>query len=202
MSDCRPWSWAAGLLIFAALIAGPSAAKDTPFPFQIGGPFTLSDHTGQEVTEKSFAGQFTLIYFGYTFCPDICPTNLQVMGVALDALAAMDEKAAAQITPVFISIDPERDKGELLKEYVSNFHPRMVGLSGTGAQTKAATQAYRIHAIKVVPEGSDPEDYLMSHSSITFLMGPDGQLVTLFPHDTTPEKMTAVLRKYVGGEGS
>ena len=103
---------------------------------------------------------------------------------------------------VFITVDPKRDKGELLKEYVANFHPRMIGLRGDKAQTKAVTNAHRIHAMKVVPGGYEPEDYLVSHSSITFLMGPDGNLVTLFPHATTPERMTTVLHKYLSGEAS
>ncbi len=194
--------FAACLVMCAAFLPSPSSAKDTPFPFKIGGPFELSDDAGRPVTDQSFRGRFMLIYFGYTYCPDICPTNLQVMGTALDSLRAKDPKAEARVVPVFITIDPERDTGELLREYVGNFHPRMVGLRGNAAQTEAVTQAYRMHAIKVLPDGADPEDYLMSHSSITFLMGPDGELVTLFPHDTTPEKMMAVLEKYLAGGGS
>lgn len=202
MNFLKRWGTAAvlcGALAVSPILAG---AKDSPFPFQIGGPFTLSDHSGRAVKAADFHGRFMLIYFGYTYCPDICPTNLQVMGTALDALRAKDPAAEARVTPIFISIDPERDKGELLKEYVAHFHPRMVGLRGDSAQTKAVTKAYRIHALKVVPEGASPDEYLMSHSSITFLMGPEGELVTLFPHDTTPEKMTAVLEKYLTGRGS
>ncbi len=86
-----------------------------------------------------------LIYFGYTYCPDICLTNLQIMGTALEAFAAQDGRAAERIVPVFVTVDPERDKGDLMKEYVANFHPRMIGLRGDAAQTKAVTDSYRMH---------------------------------------------------------
>jgi protein SCO1 len=198
----RPW----GAAFFGALLLTLSpfaaSADDSPFPFKIGGPFSLTDHDGKGVTDRDFRDRFMLIYFGYTYCPDICPTNLQVMGTALSALGAKDQNAVARVTPIFITIDPQRDTSELLKEYVANFHPNMVGLWGDDAQTKAMADAYRLHFLKVVPEGSAPEDYLMSHSSITFLMGPEGELVTLFPHDTSPEKMEAVLGKYLSSSGS
>ncbi len=198
----RRWGAAFFAALLLTLSSVAASAADSPFPFKIGGPFSLTDHDGKSVTDKDFRGRFMLIYFGYTYCPDICPTNLQVMGTALSALGAKDPKAAARATPVFITIDPERDTSELLKEYVANFHPDMVGLRGNAAQTKAMADAYRLHFLKVVPEGSAPEDYLMSHSSITFLMGPAGELVTLFPHDTSPEKMEAVLGKYLSKSGS
>jgi len=124
------------------------------------------------------------------------------MGTALSTLGAKDPKAEARVTLIFITIDPERDTSELLKEYVANFHPNMVGLRGDVAQTKAMADAYRMHFPKVVPEGSAPEDYLMSHSSITFLIGPEGELVTIFPHDTSPDKMEAVLGKYLSNSAS
>jgi protein SCO1 len=179
-----------------------ASAADFPFPFKIGGPFSLTDQDGKSVTDGDFRGRFMLIYFGYTICPDIWLTNLQVMGTALSALGANDPKAEARATPVFITIDPERDTSELLKEYVANFHTNMVGLRDDAAQTKAMADAYRIHFLKVMPDGSKPEDYLMSHISITFLMGSEGELVTLFPHDTSPEKMEAVLGKYLSNSGS
>ncbi|MGB0553152.1 MAG: SCO family protein [Alphaproteobacteria bacterium] len=196
--------WGAAIFGALLLISSPitASATDSPFSFKIGGPFSLADHDGNSVTDGDFRGRFMLIYFGYTYCPDICPTNLQVMGTALSALGAKDPKAALRVTPVFVTIDPERDTSELLKEYVANFHPNMVGLRGDALQTKAMADAYRMHFLKVVPEGSEPEDYLMNHSSITFLMGPEGELVTLFPHDTTPEKMEVVLGKYLSNSGS
>ena len=104
--------------------------------------------------------------------------------------------------PVFTTIDPERYTSELLKEHVANFHTNLVGLRGDAAQTKAMADAYRMHFLNVVPEGLEPENYLMSHSSITFLMGPEGVLVNLFPHDTSPEKTEAVLGIYLLSSGS
>lgn len=186
----------AAIVFMAALFSSPSGA-DTPFPFKIGGPFTLTDHDGRTVTDKDFRGRFMLIYFGYTYCPDICPTNLQIMGTALEAFSARDTAAAERIVPVFVTVDPDRDTAELMKEYVANFHPRMIGLRGDAAQTKAVTDSYRMHAVKVWPEGAAQDEYLVNHSSITFLMGLEGELVTLFPHDTSSEKMAAVLAKYV-----
>lgn len=124
------------------------------------------------------------------------------MGTALSALGAKDPKVEARVMPVFTTIDPERDTSELLKEYVANFHTNMVGLRGNAAQTKAMADAYRMHFLNVVPDGSEPEDYLMSNSSITLLMGPEGELVNLFPHDTLPEKTEAVLGIYLLSSGS
>lgn len=202
MSRLRIWGTALGVIILLSVPPTWADAADSPFPFKIGGPFSLTDHDGKAVTDKDFQGRFMLIYFGYTYCPDICPTNLQVMGTALSALGEKNPQAEARVTPMFVTIDPGRDTSELLKEYVANFHPNMVGLRGDDAQIKAIADAYRMHYIKVLPEGAEPEDYLMNHSSITFLMGPEGELVTLFPHDTSPEKMAAVLEKYLVGSGS
>ncbi|MDA0675611.1 MAG: SCO family protein [Proteobacteria bacterium] len=137
----------------------------------IGGPFTLIDHTGRTVTDKDFAGRWMLVYFGYTYCPDVCPTSLSVMADAMDRL---DPEQAEKVVPVMISIDPLRDTPALLAEYVTNFHPRLIGLTGSVDQAAAAAKTYRVYFAK--SGGSDAgDDYLMDHSSIVYLVDPKGQ---------------------------
>lgn len=157
----------------------------------IGGPFSLVDQDGRAVTEADFKGRFMLVYFGYTFCPDVCPTQLTRIGNALDMLG----EAADKVTPVFITVDPERDRPEHLKEYLTFFHPRTVGLTGTPEQITAAAKAYKVYYKKAETEGGDPGDYLMDHTSVTYLMGPDGGFVTHFSHDVDAEAMAARLRE-------
>lgn len=148
----------------------PGATVGTGVP-SIGGPFTLVDHTGKTVTEKDFAGRWMMIYFGFTYCPDVCPTSLSSMADAMDML---NPEQAEKIVPVMISIDPERDTPEYLAEYVVNFHPSMIGLTGTVEQTAAAAKAYRVYFAK--EGGSEAgDDYLMAHSSIVYLVDPQGR---------------------------
>lgn len=158
----------------------------------IGGAFTLVDQDGRTVTEKDFRGKYMLIYFGYTFCPDVCPTSLQAMGQALDLLPP---DKAAKVTPVFITVDPERDSPDLLKSYVPNFHPRLIGLTGSTGQIEAASKAFKVYARKA--EQKDGAPYLMDHSSILYLMGPDGRFVTHFSHGATPQAIADGLAKAV-----
>jgi protein SCO1/2 len=161
---------------------------------KIGGPFTLQDHTGAVRTEKDFRGKLPLIYFGYTYCPDVCPTALQVMSVALQNLGG---KAEAVI-PVFITVDPERDTTKHLSDYVKNFHPRMVGLTGTAAQIKDAAKVYRVYYRKAEPApGDPPKDYLMDHSSVVYLMDREGRYLTHFTHRSTSEDIETAIRKYL-----
>ena len=141
---------------------------------QVGGPFALVDHTGRPVTDATWRGRWMLVYFGYTYCPDVCPTELQTIAAALDALG----KQAAQVAPIFITIDPERDTPGHLAEYVKLFDDRLVGLTGTPEQIAAVARAYRVYYAKVTP--NDSAGYLMDHSSFLYLMGPDGTLRALF----------------------
>lgn len=175
--------------------AGQGGAKDSAadFPVTFGGPFSLTDHLGRPRSDKDFRGRFLLIYFGYTTCPDICPTNLQIMTEALARLGTQAE----QVQPLFITIDPARDTVARLKGYVGHFDPRLIGLTGSEAQVRAVAKAYRVHRSKLVLADAGPEDYLVNHSSITFLMAPDGAFVTLFPHDTQAEAMAAAIAKYL-----
>lgn len=159
---------------------------------RIGGPFVLVDHTGAERTEADLKGRHALIYFGYSFCPDVCPTALADMLIALDELGP----AAARVQPVFITIDPDRDTPAVLKDYIPNFHPRLIGLSGSAAQVSRAARAYRVYYAKV----DDPnagDNYLMDHSSVIYLMDPDGRYLTHFSHGTGPETMAKRLRELV-----
>lgn len=152
----------------------------------VGGPFTLVNQKGETVTEKDFMGGYLMVFFGYTYCPDVCPTALSDMAAVMDMLG--DEKAK-KITPVFISVDPARDTPEHLAEYVSFFHPRTIGLTGTEEQIKAVAREYRVYYRLNEPAGDDPQDYLVDHTSIIYLMGPDGKLVTHFSHGTDPKAM-------------
>ena len=161
---------------------------------EIGGPFRLMDHTGKRVTDADFKGRFMLVYFGYTFCPDVCPAELQTMGRAMDRLAARGDK----IVPVFITVDPERDTMAILKDYVAAFHPRMVGLTGSTAEVKAAAKAYKVYFRKAPGAQAGDKDYLMDHTSIIYLVGPDGKVVALFRGGTRPEVLAKELIRLTG----
>ena len=160
----------------------------------VGGPFVMTDHTGRTVTEDMLKDRFTLIYFGYTFCPDVCPTELQDMAVALDLAG----EAAEQVTPVFVTIDPKRDGQEEIAAYVDAFHPRMIGLRGTDAQTTVMAKAYRVFYQPVEQDGDD-EYYLVDHSNFIYLMGPDGRNVAVFNGEVTPDVMAKGIRQAVEG---
>ncbi|MBK8770483.1 MAG: SCO family protein [Rhizobiales bacterium] len=145
----------------------------------VGGPFTLMNHKGETVTEKSFAGKPMLLFFGYTYCPDVCPTELQVMAEALKQLGDKGK----DIEPILVSIDPARDTPEVLASYVSNFGDQFVGLTGTPEQVKVIADAYRVFYAKVENK-DDPTGYLMDHSSIIYLMGADGKFLKHFTYST------------------
>lgn len=166
------------------------AAKPS-FKVSVGGPFTLVDHNGKSVTEADFLGRYMLVFFGYTFCPDICPTTLSFIAEAMDILG----EDGKDVVPVFISIDPERDTPEQLKDYVENFHPRLVGLTGTPEQVAVAAKAYRVYYAKLEAEGGDPDEYFMGHATSTFLIGPDGKYLTTFSGGTSPQDMAEETRK-------
>jgi protein SCO1/2 len=159
----------------------------------IGGPFTLTDQTGASVTDKTYDGSFRLIYFGYTFCPDACPTELQVMAQALEAMGS----AGAQVQPIFITIDPERDTAKQLAGYVLLFDKRLVGLTGTPEQIAAAAKAYKVYYAKADQTGVDAKSYGMNHSSFVYLMDPKGKFLTVFSSDTDSDRMAAEIRRYM-----
>jgi protein SCO1/2 len=164
----------------------------------IGGGFELVDQNGQLRTDSDFRGKLMLIYFGYAFCPDACPTALQAMTVAINRLGPAGEG----VVPIFITVDPERDTPQQLKRYAENFHPRLVALTGTAEQVAAAATAYRVYYAKQ----KDPNvtgGYLMDHTSIIYLMGRDGRYLSHFTHATSPEAMAAEIEKRLGkGSGA
>lgn len=164
----------------ATSIAGGTAA--------IGGPFTLVDHTGQTVTDQDVIKGPTLVYFGFTYCPDVCPLDTARNAEAIDLLAEMGHS----VKPVFISIDPERDTPAALADFVEVMHPDMVGLTGTADQVKAASQAYKTYYRK----NGDGEDYLMDHSTFSYLMGPDG-LWEFFRRDVSAQDMAETVACFI-----
>ncbi len=177
------------------MLAAPATAadQDDPFPVQFGGPFALIDHDGMARTDADFGGQYLLVYFGYTHCPDLCPLGLTRLSTAIDLLG----EAGSEVQPLFISVDPARDTTPVLGDYVEHFHPRLIGLTGSAAAVQAAARVYKIHRRKVVPAGEAPEDYLVDHSTLTYLMGPDGDFLTLFPHGTEAAFMADAIRNYL-----
>lgn len=158
----------------------------------IGGPFRLTDQHGERVAAQDFAGRYMLIYFGYTYCPDICPLTLANMTEAVDMLPPDD---ASKVVPIFITVDPSRDTVEHLAEYAPLFGERLLALTGTDAEVKAATRAYRVYFNKV--ENPEYGDYLMDHSGFIYLMGPDGKYRSHFGHSATPEEMAQAIARAV-----
>ena len=154
----------------------------------IGGQFEMVNHLGETVTQETFKGRHMLVYFGYTFCPDVCPMELQSVTVALNDMG----KTADEITPVFVTIDPERDDVAAVREYIGFFHPRLVGLTGTLAQVQTITDAFGVFYARARDTG-ETSDYLMDHSSLIFLMDEDGQYITHIRTGTSPEVMARLL---------
>ncbi|KAL6003364.1 Protein SCO1 1, mitochondrial [Asimina triloba] len=140
----------------------------------IGGPFKLVNHDGKTVTDRDFLGKWTLIYFGFTHCPDICPDELQKLADAVDKIRAL---SGTEIVPVFISVDPERDTVEQVRDYVKEFHPNLIGLTGNADEIRQVARAYRVYYMKTEEEESD---YLVDHSIVMYLMDPDMEFVKFF----------------------
>ena len=251
--------------------AADVAASDGSAPLagaRIGGPFSLTDQAGHVVTDRSFAGQYRIMYFGYTSCPDVCPTDAQNIGQGLRLFEQADAAKAAHVTPVFVSVDPQRDTPAVLRQFVSSFHPRMVGLTGSLDAIRAVAREYAVH-FSTEPEaggqaanrpgsggdrqglasdgpglgggyrngdapnasGGQPRGrtdgpgagggyrqggdgpglgggyrgegpgngggYLVSHTRVAYLMGPDGQPIALIPEDEGPQAVAAALARWV-----
>lgn len=185
----------AGIAWWQVRSATTTVESGTKTAVAIGGPFTLTDNRGKTVTEADFRGKYMLIYFGYTYCPDVCPTELGVMAQALDQLGAKADK----VQPVFITIDPDRDNVAHMNDYVALFHPRMVGLTGTPDQVRNAARAYRVYYAKAPQKDAKPDEYLMDHSSFIYLMGPDGGFVGVYPGGTGADKIAQDLSGRITG---
>jgi protein SCO1/2 len=166
-----------------------SGVVQVPKDAAIGGPFQLTDHNGRAVTDQDFAGKLMLIYFGFTHCPDVCPTELQTMANAVDALGA----DGARVVPIFITVDPERDTPEQLKGYVAAFHPTMIGLTGSPEQIAAVAKAYKVYYSKA-PGATPGGDYQVDHTSFVYLMGPDGAVRALFRSGISDRAMVAEIQ--------
>ncbi len=178
----------------AVSITGPTTSQGTAL---VGGPFELVDQDGEPRSAADFRGRYMLVYFGYTYCPDICPTSLLSMTQALDLLAETDPEAARKVAPVFITVDPERDTVETMAAYASSFHEDLVALTGTAEQIAGAAKAYRVFYAKYDDAGGD---YLMDHTSLIYLMGPDGAYLSHFGHTAQAEEIAAGLRRYLGAQ--
>ncbi|WP_395495694.1 SCO family protein [Acetobacter sp. KSO5] len=172
------FSGAAGLRIFL------TSQQHT----QIGGPYTLVNGQGKTVTQAAFKGRYTLLYFGYTYCVDVCPLTLATVSAALDELG----KQGQSIIPVFISVDPERDTPKILQEYVERFSPRIVGLTGSEMQLQPVMKAFHVSARRHAPNGSG---YLVDHSSLLYLMDGQNHLVDMIPVDASATQIASELRR-------
>jgi protein SCO1/2 len=184
------------IIVFALGLAALAVAafvtlrdSDAPGISSIGGPFTLSASSGKTVTQKDFAGEPTLVFFGYTHCPDVCPATLFELSEALRALGP-EKKAAA----LFITVDPERDSPEVLKEYLSSFDPRIVGLTGSREAIDSVLKEFRVYSRKVPGEGND---YTMDHTALIYLMDKQWRFVRPFRLDRPPAEAAAELAKYL-----
>jgi protein SCO1/2 len=157
----------------------------------VGGPFTLTDASGKPRSDSEFRGKLMIVYFGYTYCPDVCPADLMAITQALDALGPL----AQGVQPVFITIDPERDIGNVLAEYVAAFHHSFVGLTGSPEEIRKVANSFKAFYAKV----ADPRsaDYSIDHTGVIYLMGRNGEYLGFMPPQTSPERLTEILRKYL-----
>jgi len=185
------------VLAVALMLAAPAPARAT----DIGGLFTLVDHHGDRVTHESYGDKYLLVFFGYTYCPDVCPTELLVFGDTLDALGDQ----AARVQALFITVDPERDTPDKLAEYLANFHPDLIGLTGTLAEVAGAADAYRVYFRKSPTEDDEAANvgaqaYLVDHTSIVYLMDPDGEFVRHFVFGQGAANMAGEIEKVLDAD--
>lgn len=199
-----------GLGLVAVGAAFTLSACNTPPPAEpplkgatIGGPFALTDQRGKAVSDQDFKGRYRLVYFGYSFCPDVCPVDLQKLMQGLARFERQDAARGGRVAPIFITIDPARDTPEALAPFVARYHPRLLGLTGSDAAIASAAKAYVVSYQK--QEGSAPDRYLMAHSQLAYLMGPAGEPIALLPIDDpstpadegAPEAVAAELDRWV-----
>lgn len=191
-------AWA--LLGAAALVlSGCGGHADQQAPLagaKIGGPFVLTDQDGHRYSSDALKGRYAVVYFGYTFCPDVCPLDMAVLGKGLTQFEAKDPVRAAKVQPVFITVDPERDTPAVLKAFVSNFHPRLIGLTGAPDAIAKVEKAYAAIGQKQAPE-KGATGYLVQHSRMAVLFGPDGGPIVLVPVDTDAKQVADKLDEWV-----
>ena len=189
------------LLVLAPLVlaAATLAACRAPAPqgplagSGVGGPFAMVDQDGRAVTDRTWAGKWRLMYFGYTFCPDVCPIDVQKIAQGMKRFAAADPGRAARVMPIFVTVDPARDTPAVVRTFVRAFSPDMVGLTGTPAQAAAMRTAFRVYA---AARGTG-RDYLVDHSATIYLMDPANRPVSFLDHDATSATIARELDTYV-----
>lgn len=167
-----------------------------PVGGDVGGSYSLIDQDNKTITDKTFKDNYTLIYFGFTYCPAICPTELSKMTATLDQMGT----AARAIQPIFISIDPDRDTAEVMKKYVPMFGPRLIGLTGTPEQIKTAANAFKVYYAKATPDGAS--DYTMDHSSYIYFMSPEGMLLHIFKTEDTADVMAQTMQAWLNQQAA
>lgn len=180
----------------AAVIGEQTSRPDPSAPaVKIGGPYTLIDQNGRVVTDATYRGSYQLVFFGFTYCPDICPTGLQTMITALSLLPA---PIAEKVQPILITVDPARDTVEKMREYAAMFSPRLVALTGTETQIAAVAKAYKVYYTQSRIEGDEDEEaYTVNHTSFYYLMNPDGSYNTIFAPDIEADAMAKQLSSIV-----
>jgi protein SCO1 len=183
--------------LLLALLLG-ACARPAAAPLEgasMGGPFTLTDQQGRRVSDRDFAGKYRIVYFGYTFCPDVCPVDLQVIGAGLRQFEARDPARAARVQPIFVSVDPARDTPAVLRRFVAAFHPRLIGLTGSEDEIAQAARAYRVYYRRADPGPGG--GYMVDHTRMAVLYGPDGRPIAMIPHDQGPAAVAAELDRWV-----
>ncbi|QOZ28671.1 SCO family protein [Bradyrhizobium sp. CCBAU 51753] len=189
-------------LTLAAAAAGDAPARSAAEIMDIlmwnrepvGGPFTLTDQAGHERSDRDFRGRLMLVYFGFTTCPDVCPTDLQAIGLALDRLG----RDADQVQPIFITVDPERDTASHLADYVPLFHPRLIGLTGSSDAIRRVADAYKVYYAKVPLQDAD---YTVDHTAYIYLMDRDGSYLGFFPPGTSADRMVEIIKPRLAAPG-
>lgn len=190
--NVRALAWLAPLALVACSPA-QSPARPPLEGARIGGPFTLTDQDGKRLSDSSLAGRYRIMYFGYTFCPDVCPVDVQNLAAALKLLDKSDPELARRIVPVFVTIDPARDTPAVLKQFVSAFHPRMIGLTGTPEEISKVAKEF---AIFYQRGKGTPDGYLMDHSRQAYLMSPEGKPLALLPQDSAPQAIADEIKRW------
>jgi protein SCO1/2 len=201
----RRSAWCIALALACLALAAPVAALEPAEPSAqaliegllsgrepVGGPFDLVDHMGHRRTEAAFRGKLVVLYFGYTFCPDVCPTELQAISLALDRLGS----AAEAVQPLFITVDPERDTPARLAEFVSSFHPTLIGLTGSLAEIRKTAIAYKVFFARHASRG----DYAVDHTGFVYLVGRDGRFLKYLPPGSTPDEIADAMRQQLSAE--
>lgn len=188
--------WVLSLVALALTACSPGAAPPPPLQgAKLGGAFTLTGEDGRAVRDTDFKGKYRLVYFGYTYCPDVCPVDVQKLMQGLNALEKSAPQKAERIQPLFISVDPERDTPAVVREFTANFHPRLIGLTGTPEEIEKVARAYGVFFQK--GKQSEPGVYLVDHSRMATLYGPEGEPIAPIGQEGTPQQIADELGQWV-----